>query len=86
MQSAKSRVLRKLRVTHRFGQQGGEEGDGMSQEEYLGKKVGGYSSPKITLTKTMTYLKRTEKSYGGVACPPEKKTVWGIPNQLHCGM
>ena len=84
-QTAKLGVPRKLRVTYLFGKQGGEEGEGVFRDDGLFDNIQRSSIPMITLM-PKTAVKRTEKTYGGLAPPLEKKTERGRPKRPHCGV
>ena len=56
----------------------------MSQDDDSGENICRSSSLMITSTTTMA-VKRTEKTDGGLARPPEKKNTRGKIKRLHCG-
>ena len=56
----------------------------MSQDDDSGENICRSSSLMITSTTTVA-VKRTDKSDGGVAHPPEKNTAQGRPERPHCG-
>ena len=56
----------------------------MSQDDDLGENICRSSSLMITSTTTVA-VKRTDKSDGGVAHPPENNTAQGRTERPHCG-